>query len=509
MRACLRLLIIAALLVFAVPAPAFADGEGGAGTDTDAYLDDQGNPTVEVVDEDTEPGSNSGGDGTDCYFRRVASPTTGPWGSTTSTAPGCTPRPGAGSSWSATGASFRSTVRASSPRAAPSTPSNSLPRREQSVAIDDPPIETSPDADQETYAQVTTWLWVEPSWWQPYSATASAGRVSATVTATPVLATWSTGDGGTEECAGPGVVWRRGLDDGDTYCSHVYRDSSAGQPGSTYPLTVTVTFEVTWTSNVGQGRLRAGSVAFGRPSHRGRRDPGSRNGVGIAMAQTTLDRARGNGATSIADAPKVDAPAARRGRIPELAVGVVLMVGLRPRQLSCGICSTTSKEPVLALAADVERGEVIDAADLRVVYLASDDPIAHLSESASAMVVGRIATDGPRGRHAPDLEPGRRPEVARRRRWRGRPRPRPRPVPRLRATPGRPGQRRRPSSGATTEDGGPEDAVIATGGEVFAVEDLGDQGRQFISLRMSGRLMPTGSQAAAERGPVRLVLVGS
>jgi len=250
MRTRIGFLTLVVVLVFGSTPTVVADEEGGAGGGGDAYIDDDGNPTVEVVDVITDPGS--GGEESDCFFRVGISDDfemgiydvdgtrtyseTGRWlelvcdGSVVPIdGQGIVPEGGAVDL-----AQLAADARAS-------------------VPIEAPPIETSPDADRETYSQMTTWLWVDPSWWKGYAATASAGRVSATVTATPVLAAWSTGDGGMEQCAGPGVVWRRGLDDDDTYCSHVYRRSSAGEPEDRFPLQVAVDFEVTWSSNVGQG----------------------------------------------------------------------------------------------------------------------------------------------------------------------------------------------------------------------------------------------------------------
>lgn len=126
------------------------------------------------------------------------------------------------------------------------------------IAIGAPPIGTSPEADRRLYVRVPTWLWVGGDWWQSYTASASAGRVTATVTARPTTASWSTGDGAGLSCAGPGVVWQRGMSDDATYCKHTYTDSSAGRPGGTYTLAVSVPFEVTWTSSVGAGGSLAG-----------------------------------------------------------------------------------------------------------------------------------------------------------------------------------------------------------------------------------------------------------
>jgi hypothetical protein len=123
----------------------------------------------------------------------------------------------------------------------------------QSVAIPPPPISTSPRADRELYTRVRTWLWVDRSWWRGYSATADAGGVSTTVSATPVRAVWSMGDGGQTVCEGPGVAWRQGMAEDATYCSYVYKNSSGGQPGGTYTMSVTVEFDVAWRSTIGAG----------------------------------------------------------------------------------------------------------------------------------------------------------------------------------------------------------------------------------------------------------------
>jgi len=225
------------------------------------------------------------------------------------------------------------------------------------------------------------------------------------------------------------------------------------------------------------------------------------------MARTMVDKAKGNGAVPLSDAPRLEPPPRQRGRLPELVVGIIVMVAFALGAVLWH-SSTTEREAVLALVGDIERGETIAGADLRVVYVASDDRIAHVRQEESGDIVGRIATT--------DLEAGTlvtRSQVANRvaiGAGEG--------VVGLALDPGQfpalgllPGDRVNvvAAEPVAPEDG--EDApspVLARGGEVFAVEDLGGQGRQFVSLRMSeddaNRVA-----AAAERGPVRLVLVGS
>ena len=128
-----------------------------------------------------------------------------------------------------------------------------------SVTIASPAIRTSPSEHGSLYVQVPTWLWLEQSWWQPYEATANAGRVSSTVRATPVATRWSLGDGNSVSCRGPGTPWRPGLPEDGSTCTHTYRSSSATNPGGTFHIEATVTIEVSWTTNVpgGGGRLPA------------------------------------------------------------------------------------------------------------------------------------------------------------------------------------------------------------------------------------------------------------
>jgi hypothetical protein len=52
---------------------------------------------------------------------------------------------------------------------------------------------------------------------------------------------------------------------------------------------------------------------------------------------------------------------------------------------------SVDRTPTLAVASPVERGEVIDVDDLRVVYIASDDVVAGLRPAQTDRVVGMIA----------------------------------------------------------------------------------------------------------------------
>ncbi len=135
---------------------------------------------------------------------------------------------------------------------------------ESEVSLPSPTIQTNPDevgGMSGTVVNVLTWLWVNPSIWHAYSATASAGGLSATVVADPTSVLWTTGDGYQITCDGPGSVynplvpwaWQ------STYCGHAYAVTSAGQPSSGggpndagFLLTATVAWSVTWSASNGQ-----------------------------------------------------------------------------------------------------------------------------------------------------------------------------------------------------------------------------------------------------------------
>jgi len=87
----------------------------------------------------------------------------------------------------------------------------------------------------------------------------------------------------------------------------------------------------------------------------------------------------------------------RRQRIPELAVGVLLVVGcaLAALMLAAG---SRDRTPVVALARGVARGQVLTDADLSVVYVESDSLIATTPGDDQQDLVGRSAlSDLPAG----------------------------------------------------------------------------------------------------------------
>lgn len=219
------------------------------------------------------------------------------------------------------------------------------------------------------------------------------------------------------------------------------------------------------------------------------------------MRTDTVDTARGNGhraPTNIGDLELEPPRAARRVRVPELLVGAALAVGFALAAVLWQ-ANSTQRDAVLALANAVDRGDVIEAADVRIVYVGSDQPLATLTQAESSLVVGRMAAvDLAAGTllsasHVVDQQAVGAGEG----------------VVGLALDPGQfPAAQLAPGDVVNViapGDGG-DDGVLAESAVVFAVEDLGGQGRRFISLRTSEDAANRVA-AAAERGPVRLVLV--
>lgn len=222
------------------------------------------------------------------------------------------------------------------------------------------------------------------------------------------------------------------------------------------------------------------------------------------MALTTPTNVSGNG-SRLRSEPTVEPAGRRRARLPELAIGLVLMVAFALGAVLWHM-SATEKSPALALSSDVQRGEVIEASDLHVVYVASDDPIAHLPRDASAEVIGRVAvTDLVRGTLLTRGHVAARASLGADEGVVG-----------LALDPGQfptegllPGDLVNVVAAAPEGqvDGAGSASVLARRAEVYAFDAIGTQGRQFVSLRMPEDVANRVA-GAAERGPVRLVLVG-
>jgi hypothetical protein len=95
---------------------------------------------------------------------------------------------------------------------------------------------------------VPVWMWVGQ--WTTPAASASAGGVTATVSAVPQQVRWAMGDGHDVVCAGPGTPYdmTRPPDDQSTACSYSYVDRAGDMT-----VTAVESWHVTYTATNGQG----------------------------------------------------------------------------------------------------------------------------------------------------------------------------------------------------------------------------------------------------------------
>ena len=140
------------------------------------------------------------------------------------------------------------------------SPTTVASEAEASIALPPPTIDVNPTAF--SVVSLPTWLAVGPSVWHSFQATATAGGVSATATATPQMVTWDMGDGAVVVCAGPGTIFNPAVaaDRQSTTCSHTYLRSSDGQASGmgepnegAFAVTAVITWEVSWTVVGGPG----------------------------------------------------------------------------------------------------------------------------------------------------------------------------------------------------------------------------------------------------------------
>ncbi|HKZ25458.1 MAG TPA: SAF domain-containing protein [Acidimicrobiia bacterium] len=191
-------------------------------------------------------------------------------------------------------------------------------------------------------------------------------------------------------------------------------------------------------------------------------------------------------------------------QIPQLLIAVFLVV-VSALVAVVVFSRAAAREPVLALAQPVERGQVISSGDLMVVYVATDDPITTLSSEAASGLVGLTAVtdleagtiltpahfvsrsllDAGEGVVGLALAPGEYP------------------TPLL--APGDLVDVVVTDSGSL-EPGVTNAEVLVASAEVFDIAELGTQGVRFISLRMPAQ-ETAGVAGAAAAGGVRLVLV--
>jgi hypothetical protein len=126
------------------------------------------------------------------------------------------------------------------------------------LRLPDPVIRSSPAPGALQLTQLPVWLWIAAGDWQPQSKTAQVPGESVTATATPVSAAWDMGNGTTVTCKGPGTAYGDGNPAAASpTCGYTYDQSSAGQPGGAYGVTVTITWDIIWAGDGGAGGVLA------------------------------------------------------------------------------------------------------------------------------------------------------------------------------------------------------------------------------------------------------------
>ena len=194
--------------------------------------------------------------------------------------------------------------------------------------------------------------------------------------------------------------------------------------------------------------------------------------------------------------PDPPAPAVRRVRVPQLALGV-LLAGLAALTFVLFNAASVQRTPVLALVSDVQRGQVLEVEDLQVVHVGTDDVLALTPADRSDLLVGRAAvTDLVAGTlvttdqvaAGATLTPGAG-------------------VVGLALAPGQyPTPRLAIGDLVSVVEVSDGLVVLVEAAEVVGIEPVGTQGQRFISLQTGETDAPVVAQAAAA-GEVRLVLI--
>lgn len=125
-----------------------------------------------------------------------------------------------------------------------------------SITIDMAPPPASPQL-----VNVSTWLWLDPTGWKPYTATAAIDGVAATAIATPEKVVWNMGDGNTITCDGPGTPYELSEPNATSHCTYTWTASSDAEPGGTFDVSATTVWQVTWTVAGAAGGGNLGLVA--------------------------------------------------------------------------------------------------------------------------------------------------------------------------------------------------------------------------------------------------------
>ena len=145
----------------------------------------------------------------------------------------------------------------------PADPGDLADEALERTPLPEPTISMAPRPEIPQLVNLPTFLWIPGEQWKPVTASASAGPVTSTVTATPKRVVWDMGQGDKVVCAGPGLPYDPALSDeaNPSTCRFTYRRSSAGQPNRAFTVTATVEWETTWTVTGAGGGGGLGTVS--------------------------------------------------------------------------------------------------------------------------------------------------------------------------------------------------------------------------------------------------------
>ena len=110
------------------------------------------------------------------------------------------------------------------------------------LGLASPTIEMAPPDGSAQLVGLASWLWIDPGQWRALSASASAGPVTTTATASPTKVVFDMGDGASVTCDGPGTPYSPADPGATTDCSYTWPE-----PGS-FTVTATIFWSVTWSA---------------------------------------------------------------------------------------------------------------------------------------------------------------------------------------------------------------------------------------------------------------------
>ncbi|MEV6796409.1 ATP/GTP-binding protein [Streptomyces sp. NPDC051320] len=150
---------------------------------------------------------------------------------------------------------YDTAVLAKPPAAAVIDPAVLARRAVDSMRLVGPDVR-SPRAAGKYIVGVPTWMWVHrgATIYGPNTASASAGGVTVSATATVSSIKWDMGDGTSVTCRGPGTPYKvsYGMSASPT-CGHRYSKASMDEQGSRFHGSATATWTVNWQVTGGGG----------------------------------------------------------------------------------------------------------------------------------------------------------------------------------------------------------------------------------------------------------------